>query len=678
MLKQKLSPLELSSYTWGVTPQSVFLYLLDCLNKENGQQTRNLDLSYKLEVIRHNCRRPHDQAEEAISWLCSYLDLANESSKTVLPLGLLTLSSIDPLFLVRCRLASSDNYVRRFVAHVLAKSIDTMKIAEFQSIFPESANTYAKLLSSFGFVVLSRSAIKPNTELFRMMEIVPFEPKIGNWIGIRDLVKDITGLTDRELINDIADAMLNRLGISFERTDQLSLSLEELMMHLTFPIGQLASRFFSSLNDFKDILQKKRESLRLELNSIGHHIANVKGSDTVSTSTKTAVDFAAISRKYKVDDRVLANTLYAAITIHKEKGKVLTSYVSHKLGLDTKETSKMLYEIFGDKVKLDAEYCNFDILDLEGRVFPSDFATTSNEEYLQFAFDRYLEKANTLKSINKRLASDNTHALLKERIQDNLILIKGQMLDELQKLKVAPHYFVYTLLNPDTVGNEAINRYSKDNDALKTEVVLLKTEWPLVRTDNSMTYIDAADKLFAKGVAEDLKVKELRIMTPFSDYELDKYVSIMRSLIIKGYKIYLLWRLSSKPHAWRVFRESLVEGLGEKSKSLEVRTYTRFKEYKKRDELKHLTELERKEFGVHAKLYIIGDVQDGAALLGSANLLENSFRWNPECGIYSEDPNFIRSAKVFFDFVWELSKRDSLDMSKMERIHSGPYFPDMY
>ena len=69
------------------------------------------------------------------------------------------------------------------------------------------------------------------------------------------------------------------------------------------------------------------------------------------------------------------------------------------------------------------------------------------------------------------------------------------------------------------------------------------------------------------------------------------------------------------------------------------------------------------EFGIHAKLFIIGGPEDGAALLGSANFLDNSFKWNPECGVYTEDSHFISSATKFFDFVWDLSEQDRLDMS---------------
>ena len=57
------------------------------------------------------------------------------------------------------------------------------------------------------------------------------------------------------------------------------------------------------------------------------------------------------------------------------------------------------------------------------------------------------------------------------------------------------------------------------------------------------------------------------------------------------------------------------------------------------------------EFGIHGKLQTIGRPEEGAVLLGSANFMENSYDWNPECGVYTERSQFVEAAIEFFHIV---------------------------
>jgi hypothetical protein len=84
------------------------------------------------------------------------------------------------------------------------------------------------------------------------------------------------------------------------------------------------------------------------------------------------------------------------------------------------------------------------------------------------------------------------------------------------------------------------------------------------------------------------------------------------------------------------------------------------------------------EFGVHAKLQTIGNPEEGAALLGSANLMENSYHWNPECGAYSEKKKFVSAAISFFDHVWELASADVIDLENLQRIPERSFYPSYY
>jgi len=84
------------------------------------------------------------------------------------------------------------------------------------------------------------------------------------------------------------------------------------------------------------------------------------------------------------------------------------------------------------------------------------------------------------------------------------------------------------------------------------------------------------------------------------------------------------------------------------------------------------------EFGIHGKLLTIGEPEGGAALLGSANFMENSYNWNPECGVYSERTQFIDAAIEFFDIVWSISEADELSIERLQKIPNRQLVPTYY
>ncbi len=65
-------------------------------------------------------------------------------------------------------------------------------------------------------------------------------------------------------------------------------------------------------------------------------------------------------------------------------------------------------------------------------------------------------------------------------------------------------------------------------------------------------------------------------------------------------------------------------------------------------------------------------------LLGSANFMENSYHWNPECGIYTEKSAFISSATEFFDLVWDLAEADQLSLERLQEIPDHRLIPSYY
>jgi hypothetical protein len=84
------------------------------------------------------------------------------------------------------------------------------------------------------------------------------------------------------------------------------------------------------------------------------------------------------------------------------------------------------------------------------------------------------------------------------------------------------------------------------------------------------------------------------------------------------------------------------------------------------------------EFGIHGKVQTIGRPEEGAALLGSANFMENSYDWNPECGVYTERTQFVDTAIAFFDIVWEAAESDELSTERLQEIPNHQLVPTYY
>jgi phosphatidylserine/phosphatidylglycerophosphate/cardiolipin synthase-like enzyme len=143
-----------------------------------------------------------------------------------------------------------------------------------------------------------------------------------------------------------------------------------------------------------------------------------------------------------------------------------------------------------------------------------------------------------------------------------------------------------------------------------------------------------------------------------------------------GHELRFLTRHTKDPWEWRRLRDNLLKQLEANRDRVVIRTYSRFKEHQRvtqQTDFKNLGEL-----GIHGKLNIIGGPREGAALVGSANFMENSYHWNPECGVYTEQTAFVRAATEFFDVVWELAETDQLSLERLQEIPNRQFIPSYY
>lgn len=668
MLKENLASLETQTHIWGVSPESIFLYLVD-----EAIGTKNFDLARKLEVIRTNSVKDETSFRKANAWLSEELGLS--SHEGILPLGMLCVSLEDPISVIRARTLDTIPSLRRFAMYVDSKNIEEMSYSEFGGFFTEETSLFAKLMASFGLLNLVGKPSDPDLQLElatikKLVNKVEITTKEGNWIVARNVIRYLLQLNQGMVLDEITARFLESINIEYEVKNS-DVKPSDVLSHLAYPIEGLAAKVLSNIEILRSLLKTKVSQMGKEINEIPKHLVldfPPPGPPTLGFEPK----FGKVASSSGRTESEIRNGLSRIVALNNKFGRVLTSYLPYALAMDLDSCSKLLTEAFSGNIRIGNPYTT---LDLMSGVSPESSIETEYADFVMKEYHRYAVEIDALDALATKEPDANIYA---NGIRSNIAEVNERLLDQLLRFKASPHNFVFTLLDPEALGEEAVENYIGRSAALEHEVSRISDEWPLLKTENEISYASATDRLMSMGLEKDLKTKELRIMTPYIDYELVKYVALIRRLIAKGFKIKIISRLDPSPRSWKTIQEGFLKGLGNKASSVQYRTFTRFKEFHGASQLKRMGNSSKKEFGVHAKLFVIGGIEDGAVLLGSANLLENSYNWNPECGLYTEDPEFLRSAKTFFDFVWDLSAGDNYDLGKLAKIPKGPFIPHAY
>jgi hypothetical protein len=665
-LKSKFHNLETSTHIWGISPEAIFIYLSDSL-----LDTTNIDNYTKLESIETNISKKRLEYEKVMEWFAEYLGF--QKDKKITAWGKIVLINEDPIQLIQTCLMVRHYKIRNLFVDITHNKIEKMTLSEIETYFPGESETNIKLLKSFHFLTAKGRYIHFNLKhIMEIGTVKNFQRETENWLCGKSFIEAIVGKEDQKLASNLTSNLLTKLEIPF-RESELKLDIIDAVKHIgteaksvtkTILLNniklvetlELAIRDYSYKNDqiMKHLISKNRNRLEnLEIdNQLIHSIAN----------------------RYDIEQTTLKELIYNLLFLQKTFSKIYIQYITASFKIELDVLTKVLAQIFGKGIRVNESCITFlTQYNLENE------SPHVLQNYLTFVFQTFAKNEQRIELLEKvRDYFLKTKPIQKTAIELKVKEIINQRLNAIILKRFSPFYFVYTLPLPENLGNEAIEKFKGTSDELERELFKLEKVWPKIRTETSYTFTEMADRLFSKGLECPLKTKEIKIMTPYTDYEIGKYVAMLRRLIERGYTIQIICRLHTKSRPWKIFRDGLLKGLGKKSKAVKVRTYTRFKEYKPSSTLKKLKENERNEFGIHAKLFLIGDADDGALLLGSANMLKNSYHWNPETGIYTENPNFIESAMRFFDFVWELAEKDSLDLSALEKIPKGPFFPSSY
>jgi hypothetical protein len=234
------------------------------------------------------------------------------------------------------------------------------------------------------------------------------------------------------------------------------------------------------------------------------------------------------------------------------------------------------------------------------------------------------------------------------------------------------------MLDPNYLDDYQIEQYVDNSDILRDEVDQIET-WRENQPRDAETFSSAITEVCHYPIRNEDTEPILRIMSPWMNFAVQDYTALFRNLLQNGVTIRLLFRLPSS-NRWNELKEHLLTRIGDPKGDLELRTYTRFKEFHDHAELKEFDEREEyaKKTGVHAKLFIAGGPSDGTVIAGSANLMENSFFYNPEAGLKTRDPNVLETAIDYFDLIWNLAEPDRIDESAYTGKTNFRFYPKVY
>lgn len=258
-------------------------------------------------------------------------------------------------------------------------------------------------------------------------------------------------------------------------------------------------------------------------------------------------------------------------------------------------------------------------------------------------------------------------------------------MDRLEEITVDPIRFTFTLFDPVHHADEyEIDEYMGDSPHLEEEINRIR-EWRANQPHDAVTFVDQVREICARPLEDDTVAPRLRVMSPWMNFTIQEYTALFQRLLENDVRVQLLFRLPD-PREWTNLKQNFLTRLGDTHRNINLRTYTRYKKFKDHTQLRKLKRGEIddegdqyvSETGIHAKLFIAGEPEQGAVLAGSANLMENSFYYNPEAGLHTRHPEVIDTAIEYFDLVWDLAEPDRIDESTFTAETNFEFYPKVY
>lgn len=637
---------------WGVSPESIYAALSARVTEEGLEE--RLSPHVRAETLRTNDEREPKQVTEIHNWILDELNLIEGDQLTLA--GALVLSVDEPRQLVRAIIVASSRTAERVLRSSLGIDDEILPRREFDSLFAGDweETILGPLLGSVGLVTIYPDSVEPYFEriesVLKAQREVPTESATAE--GYLHVLPQLAGIEDRDCLEAVAERLVGELSNDTFSLESVAASLADNAVLLPD-----TSEVEDAIEEQHDEYERQFEAVRSLLAApVETELSQVDVGRRVSESDIRGG--AEISEPGRED---LLNVI-TTVSLDSRFANFDLSFLTDRL----ESTPYELYQLLSQVPGVDCEISDNGLI--EFATVPAQVAGSSlQEEYTTHLVDRCAAVKRRMKVLSQASVT-----ALSPVATDAIV---AQDYDSLSDGDVAPAYFTYTLVDPDALGEKKMDDYVGNSRGLGRERARLR-RWHENRPAGMRSYTAMTDRLFSLGLERDLDDKVLRIMTPFDDDTFNEYVSQIRRLLNQGFQLRLLTRHTKEPWEWRRLQQNLLSEIKQHRDQITIRSYSRFKQHQRVTPDMDFRDLG--EFGIHGKVQTIGRPEEGAALLGSANFMENSYDWNPECGVYTERTQFVDAAINFFDIVWDLAESDELSTERLQEVPNHQLVPTYY
>jgi hypothetical protein len=509
------------------------------------------------------------------------------------------------------------------------------------------------LLSSIGFVSIYPDGVEPHSD--RIQETLRTK-NINVDTAVSEayltVLPNLTGIHERHLLEDITELLTGDLPTRDHPLESVVATL----------VGNSPNSI--EYEEIEKAIADQRDEYEIELSALRSTLAFNSEVSVTLIDTEDVVDSCDISGGNAGTEKEKESLVDLLATVSENP-----QLSSLDMDFVTKHVSANSYDIYQTLSSISGVDC--EITDdgfLEFQTVPRSVKGNSLvEKYSEHLIDRCSVVQKYIDCLSQASVGAPASSVADEIIsQDFASLSNGD---------VAPAYLTYTLVNPEALGEKKMDEYVGDSRGLGREKARLSV-WHENRPSGMKSYTSMTDRLFSLGIEEDLDNKVLRVMTPYDDDTFNEYASQIRSLLERGFEFRLLTRHTKEPWEWERLQDQLLSEIKEYRDRVTLRTYSRFKQHQRITPDMDFKDFG--EFGIHGKIQTIGNPKQGATLLGSANFMENSYDWNPECGVYTERNQFVKAAIEFFDIVWEISEPDELSIDRLQELPNNKLVPTHY
>lgn len=637
---------------WGLSAESVYTAL--AAKSAKDRLAEGLSPNVRAEMLRTNDERNRDDVVTMHDWLLDELGLVNGGELTML--GTFVLTSEEPQPLVRA-IAVTQLQRAETVLRSCSEIEESLPRREFDSLLgsDREETILGPLLGSLGFLTVYPDSVEPH--LRRITAAIAAQGKVSTERAVTEVhMRILPHLVDIEIEQCLEDVVERLTGNIPEK----GCSPEEM-------IAALASASPTNIDpqELADAIVEQRNEYEQKLGVLRSLLARTAAPELTLIDTDSTIDTTSVPEDGQLDDggRELLINVVATVSAHPEFATFDAEFLTDRLCVQPYTIYQSLSAIPG----VDCEVNDEDVIAFSSLPESVDGDDLS-EEYTNHLINRCFTAQHRVEALSDITVSTPPEPTVVEQI----------ITEEYESLNdgdVAPAYFTYTLIDPEGLGEKKMNAYVGDSRGLGRETARLR-RWHENRPTGLRSYTAMTDRLFSLGLERELDDKVLRIMTPFDDDTFNEYVSQIRRLLERGFELHLLTRHTKESWEWRRLQRNLLSEIKANRDQVTVRTYSRFKEHQRVSPEMDFHELG--EFGIHGKLQTIGHPEEGAALLGSANFMENSYGWNPECGVYTERTQFVDAAIEFFDIVWAISEVDELSIERLQEVPDSQLVPTYY